>query len=242
MARPRAAAALFLVLCAIWTVPSHRLFLLVLREGYRLGEIIGVTPIPPAPGARLAGQVAGFNFHEPPAWYGRATHAIAAAVAMAPIVIPVLGLRRRIGAGTRGWCRGPGTAVLRGPLAALIGGLVFAALIRWIGQPLSDVVFRLGERLGGTVVRIGTLWASDPGGPFVGGTGVDALGNALVRSGPYVVCQFTASVASLTTHVLLWRSDTRAAATGITCRDCRYDLRGTPAGAPCPECGRIWSG
>lgn len=235
---PRAllSALALLSLCAAWSIAIERPALYILRELYRLGELIGFTKVHPAPGSRLAGQIMGFNFSQPPEWYELIARSLAAAAALSPFLLPGLWSHRMI---TSRWRELPGVSrrsLLRGPLAALAAGIVFAALDINLGYWCWSRFLALGELLGGTVTRLSGAVGIGPRGPFSGDTLADSFGNLAVRHGPHIVCTLVATAAAILVHTLLWRRDLGRAAAGA-CPRCGYDLLATPAGSPCPECG-----
>lgn len=230
-------ALALLALCAAWSVAVERPALYLLRELYRLGELIGLTTVHPAPGSRLAGQIMGFNFSQPPGWYEFAARSLAAAAALAPFLLPGLWSHRGIASRWREAPAASHWSLIRGPLAAIAAGIVFAAIDINLGYWLWSRFLALGELLGGSVARISGQVGIGPRGPFHGTTLVDSFGNAAVRYGPHIACTLFAAAAAILIHTLLWRKDTRHAATDA-CPRCGYDLSASPAGSPCPECGR----
>lgn len=229
-------ALALLALCAAWSVAVERPALYILRELYRFGELVGITPTPPAPGSRLAGQIMGFNFSQPPEWYEFVARSLAAAAALAPFLLPGLWSHRGIVARWRDVPAASHWSLIRGPLAVLIAGIIFATLDIVLGLWLWSQFLALGELFGGSVARISGQLAIGPRGPFHGDTLADSLGNTAVRHGPRIVCTLAATAAAILIHSLLWRKDLRRAATGA-CPRCGYDLLATPADSCCPECG-----
>jgi hypothetical protein len=229
-------ALALLALCAAWSVAIERPSLYLLRELYRLGEWVGLTATYPAPGSRLAGQIMGFNYSQPPGWYEFIARSLTAAAALAPFLLPGLWSHRNISARWREVPSASRWSLLRGPLAALTAGIVFAAIDIKLGYWLWSQFLALGELLGGSVTRISGQLVIGPRGPFYGSTLTDNLGNLAVRHGPHIVCTLVATAAAILLHTLLWRADSRRAASG-SCMRCGYDLSATPAPAPCPECG-----
>ncbi len=229
-------ALIFLSLCAAWSVAVERPSLYLLRDLYRLGELIGLTTIHPAPGSRLAGQIMGFNFSQPPEWYEFVARSLTAAAALAPFLLPGLWSHRNISAHRLEMPAPARWSLIRGPLAALAAGIVFAALDIKLGYWLWSQFLALGELLGGSVTRISGQVAIGPRGPFHSASVADSFGNLAVRYGPRIVCTLVAAAAAILVHTLLWRRDLRRAVTGA-CPHCGYDLRATPAASPCPECG-----
>ncbi len=229
-------AIALLALCSAWSVAAERPSLYLLRELYRLGETIGLTKVHPAPGSRLAGQIMGFNYSQPPEWYEFFARSLAAAAALAPFLLPGLWSHRNIASR---WSELPDISrwsLLRGPLAAIVAGVVFAAIDINLGYWLWSRFLALGEACGGTVPRISGQVAFGPRGPFSGSTLADSFGNLAVRHGPHIVCTLAATGAAVIVHTLLWHRDLRRAAAGA-CPRCGYDLRATAAGSRCPECG-----
>jgi hypothetical protein len=229
-------ALALLALSAAWSIAVERPSLYILRELYRFGEFVGITPTPPAPGSRLAGQIMDFNFSQPPEWYEFAARSLAAAAALAPFLLPGLWSHRGIVARWREIQPSSHWSLCRAPLAALIAGIVFAAINIKLGFWLWSQFLALGELFGGSVTRISGQLFIGPRGPFSGDSAADSFGNLAVRHGPHIVCTLFAAAAAILIHSLLWRTDLRRAATGA-CSHCGYDLLATPSASPCPECG-----
>lgn len=229
-------ALALLALCAAWSIAVERPALYILRELYRLGELIGFTKVHPAPGSRLAGQIMGFNFSQPPEWYEFLARSLAAAIAFAPFLLPGLWSHRNIAAHWREMTGISRWSLLRGPFAALAAGIVFAAIDIKLGYWLWSQFLSLAELLGGNVTRISGQLAIGPRGPFSGDTLADSFGNTAVRYGPRIICTLFATAAAIFIHALMWRKDLHRAFTGA-CPRCGYDLLATPTGTPCPECG-----
>jgi hypothetical protein len=229
-------ALALLALCAAWSIAVEHPALYLLRELYRFGELVGITPTPPAPGSRLAGQIMGFNFSQPPEWYEFVARSLAAAAVLAPFLLPGLWSHRGIASRWRELPAVSHWSLLRGPLAALAAGIVFGAIDIKLGYWLWSQFLALGELLGGSVTRMSGQLAIGPRGPFSGDTLADSFGNLAVRHGPRITCTLIATAAAILVHTLLWRKDLRRAATGA-CPRCGYDLLATPTGTPCPECG-----
>jgi hypothetical protein len=229
---PRLAAIVSLLIALAWAVPASCLRLYPLRELLRLGESTGITPP-----ARLGGQILGFNFVSPPAWYHLVALTLSAAIALAPALLPALWLRLRLASGRRDFSASTVLASRRALLALLAASAVYATLDRLARDWLWNLCVSLGVAIGGQVSHIG-LVAVGPDGPFFGGGLLDNIGNLLTRYGPDVAITLAAAIAAVAVHSLLWRADLLAAAAGHLCPHCGYDLSATPAGAPCPECGR----
>lgn len=229
-------ALALLALCAAWSVAVERPALYLLREFYRFGELVGITPTPPAPGSRLAGQIMGFNFSQPPEWYEFVARALAATAALAPFLLPGLWSHRGIAARWRDVPAASYWSLFRGPLAVLTAGIVFATLDIVLGLWLWSQFLALGELFGGSVTRISGKLFIGPRGPFTGDSAADSFGNLTVRHGPHIVCTLAATAAAILIHTLLWRRDVHRAVTNA-CPRCGYDLLATPAASPCPECG-----
>jgi hypothetical protein len=237
-AHPRTAALLALAALAAWAIPSQHLHLLALRELFRAGESVGITTIQ-SRGGQLGGQILGFNYCRPPSWYAFTAQAIAAAISLAPILLPALYLTSGCHHSRRG--RAVVTArklLTRAVITLLLTGLVFVTLDRFLGPWLYLRMIDLGERLGGSVSRISGFIATGPRGPFSGERLADSLGNFLTRHGPRIIFTILASIPALILHARLWRRDLNATALLHLCPTCGYDLRATPATSPCPECGR----
>jgi len=221
MSRRALLSALFLLaLCAAWSIAVERPSLYILRELYRLGELVGLTAVHPAPGSRLAGQIMGFNFSQPPEWYEFLARSLAAAAVLAPFLLPGLWLHRGI---ISHWRELPGVSrwsFIRAPFAAVTAGVLFAVIDIQLGYWLWSGFLALGELFGGNVTRISGQLAIGPRGPFYDDTLADSFGNLAVRHGPHIVCTLIATAAAILVHTLLWSRDLRRAASG-----------------GCPKCG-----
>ncbi len=230
-------ASTLVAIAAAWSIAAERPALLILRELYRLGETVGITPTPPAPGARLAGQILGFNYSQPPGWYALCAQTLAVALALCPLLVPTLILHLQLNAPRNYRVRRPHILFLRAVLATLAAGLVFASLQLKLNYWLWSQFLALGESLGGSVARLSGQVGITSRGPFYGDTFADSLGNLLVRYGPNIAFTALAAITALVTHRFLWRTDLRRAADPTRCTNCAYDLGQLPPAAPCPECG-----
>jgi hypothetical protein len=235
---PSLAVLLALAICTLWAVPSQFLYLRLLRESDRFGETVGITSTAASGAGSLGGQILGFNYSRPPAWYVFAAGASSRAMAIAPGLIVALWLNRRRSSGRRFLPTTPLRIVSRAALAIMAAGVIHAAFDQFLSTWLWLRLIDLGESLGGTVYRMSGALAIGVNGPFMGGSSIDGLANLLARYGPVVCFATLASAAAIVLHTLLWRADRRAAETGRLCPQCGYDLRATPASSPCPECGR----
>lgn len=222
------------VVCAAWWPVGGWVNLFGQRELFRLGEAAGWTPT--GPGARLAGQIMGFNHHEPRWWYDAVARSIAAAAALAPALLPALWLRRRMATGSA-WVPATGWAWGRGAVCTLGAGVVFCVLDRLLAWEVWGWIITIGERLGGTVFRMSGEVGVGADGPFVGGATIDTIGNVAARHGPGVLFAMMAGVAAAALHGGLWRGDVRRAQRGTLCEKCGYDLSGIVGARVCPECG-----
>ena len=100
------ALVLFAVLCG----PASIARLYVVRETYRLAELLGVMD----PQGALGGQIMGFNYQREPAWAHWATWCIGTLVAFGPVVLVTLGAATAGVIGTRHTLCGGCGSVLRG--------------------------------------------------------------------------------------------------------------------------------
>lgn len=240
MPRPRLAMLTVVLIAAAWLVPSQWLYWLGLRELFRLGELIGITSTPPGAGARLAGQILGFNYAQPPLWYELLTRATAAATAFGPAIVISLWLHRRLGLGRPSVApRAPFAPIVRAATSLAAAGAAFSILEHLSGGTLWRIFLGIGEAIGGQVVRLGGFEITTGGGPFIGGTTADMIGNLLVRQGPYATLLATAFAAAHAVDWALWRSDVRRVRGQHLCPHCGYDLRGLTTATTCPECGKV---
>lgn len=240
------AATLCFLTIIISSLFSQHLYLLGLRESLRFGEAVGITPLPPAPSARLAGQVLGFNFHQSPAWYHLTAMAIGGACALTPamlvscifwhrLAIPngIALAARRITSIRPRWRI---AVALRASLAIVFAATIYALFFRFLGDRIQAACIWLGELLGGQITHLGRVAARNSG-PFSGSSWADDVGNALCRSGPHVIISTLASAAGVVLFAILMRRALRHPALAPFCRACGYDLSATPSSKPCPECG-----
>jgi hypothetical protein len=224
--------------CWLWTVPGRYIQLPILRALYQFGELVGITPTAASGAGTLGGQVWGFNYSRPPHWYGFTAQALAAGFAFMPVLLPALWIRRRLASGALFVATTYRVRLLRAAACIAAFGAVSTTLrLAWYDDLFMALV-RLFERLGASAVWIGVLVVTADG-PFVGGTGMDTVGNYVVNYGPSVLLTAIAAAAAVGLHALLWYGDLRRAADSRLCGACGYDLRGTPSGSPCPECGRM---
>ncbi|MGQ0628023.1 MAG: hypothetical protein ACT4PL_07980 [Phycisphaerales bacterium] len=238
MARRVAILMLLAGLVAAWacTRPGVWLRHATIRAGYQLGEWAGVTPVRSAPGARLAGRVLGFNFHEPPPLWWLAVGLIGMGIMLAPALLTALWLARRLGTRpTAG--RTPARPHWWNALASLATGTAVAFMLEWRCQrPTEDLIVRLGQSLGAHVVYM-VRYFRGPDGPFTGEGMIDAVGNLVFRYGPSVLWVGLGSIAAFVAYSALRRVGHGDAISAHACTACGYDLGGTPAGGHCPECG-----
>lgn len=224
-----------IISCAAWAVWVGPFRLLALRELLRLGEAAGITPTAASGQGYLAGQILGFNYSRPPAWYDLAARAAAFAIMGAPVFAASLllhrGSRSRERVAPTPWRR---TFAMFALSMAVAGG-VFAALDRWLGDWLFLRLLALGEAAGGSVSRLSGAINMTPDGPFAGHTVADSLANRLVRAGLIFLPSLAAFTAAYVLHTRFWRT---AHAAAHLCPACGYDLSATPNTSPCPECGR----
>lgn len=227
------------LIAAAWTVPSQWVYWLGLRELLRLGEVAGITLRPPAPGARLAGQVLGFNYAQPPFWYEFLTRTVASAAALSPAILASVWLHRRIRLARKTIPPSvPIAPIARATVSVAAAGMAFAAAEHLSGATLWRLFLGIGEAVGGQVIRLGGFGLTSGGGPFVGGGAADAIGNLLVRHGPFATLTGIAFAAAHLIDWLLWRGDVRRMRAHRLCPHCSYDLSGLASAAKCPECGK----
>lgn len=205
---------------------AYPLYLWTLRGLYQLGERVGITAVPPAPGASLGGQVAGYNYARPPIWWGFSAEILSSALPLAIVFVAML------------WCEARPLPAPRRPragslLLAALAGAIAAGLIQRVGySAILSLCIALGEALGGTVTRLSGAIGWGTGGPFSGSTWADTLGNHLTRWGPWVAPSLVGAILALILHARARRPLQPA-----TCPACGYDRRGISPAGPCPECG-----
>lgn len=219
-------------LVALGAALTHPLYLFALREAYRLGERAGITSAT----ARLAGQIKGFNYRVPPAWYVEVSLFAAVSLWVGPAMLLALLIDR--------WRSRPRRFVqtvftpcaLRAAVALVPGVLCISIALGHLAVPAWEAGVFLFERLGASTTRLGTRVVGADG-PFTGNLWIDGAGNFTLRHGIQFLFVVAGTLVALISHRVLWRSaDRRARAVGL-CLHCGYDLAWLAPHARCPECG-----
>ncbi len=214
-----------LCLGEILAVPAHNASLWVLRGLYWFGEHMGITAVPPTPGASLGGQVVGYTFARPPLWWDFSAGVLRALVPLTPALAIVLWAQ------ARAWRAPTRPRAISLWAAAGAGALAASIAYRSAGNWMMMWFLALGEWLGGTVVRAGVI-AWGKGGPFSGQNWADAAGNRLVSHGPWMVSVILGALLAVSLHARL-RRDVPPNVCGV----CAYDRAGIAPDRACPECG-----